>query len=113
VAANTLKGDHDIVHSADLANFDPEDTVVIDVRDAEDVLASGIIEGASHIPLNRLRRRIAKLDREKRYVLYCDVGLRSYIGHRIMMQNGFKTRNLSGGYKTYLYNKNEGKEDFS
>lgn len=132
VAANTLKGDHDIVHSADLADFDPEDTVVIDVRDAEDVLASGIIEGASHIPLNRLRRRIAKLDRDKRYVLYCDVGLRSYIGHRIMMQNGFKTRNLSGGYKTYLSeqasggraqeqgccgqhpgNKNQGKEDFS
>lgn len=101
-AANILKGDHDIIHSTDLAGLDPGSAAIIDVRDAEDILASGIIEGASNIPLNRLRRRIAKLDRDKRYVLYCDVGLRSYIGQRIMMQSGFKTRNLSGGYKTYL-----------
>jgi NADPH-dependent 2,4-dienoyl-CoA reductase/sulfur reductase-like enzyme/rhodanese-related sulfurtransferase len=102
VASNILKGDHDVIHSRDLTDLNPTETVIIDVRDAEDVIAGGMIEGASHIPLNRLRRKISKLDREKNYVLYCDVGIRSYIGHRILLQNGLKSRNLSGGYKTYL-----------
>jgi hypothetical protein len=30
------------------------------------------------------------------------VGLRGYIGHRILIQNGFKSKNLSGGFKTYM-----------
>jgi len=29
------------------------------------------------------------------------VGLRGYLAHRILLQNGFKSKNLSGGYRTY------------
>jgi rhodanese-related sulfurtransferase len=45
---------------------------------------------------------VEKLDRKKLYVTYCEVGTRSYAGHRILAQKGFRSKNLSGGYKTYL-----------
>jgi rhodanese-related sulfurtransferase len=55
-----------------------------------------------HIPLNELRQKLPKLDKEKNYIPFCAVGLRGYIGHRILVQNGIQSKNLSGGYKTYL-----------
>jgi rhodanese-related sulfurtransferase len=54
-----------------------------------------------NIPLNELRGRLNELDRSKRYIPYCAIGLRGYLGHRILVQNGFRSRNLSGGYKTW------------
>jgi peroxiredoxin family protein/TusA-related sulfurtransferase len=33
--------------------------------------------------------------------VFCQVGLRGYIACRIMTQNGFNCRNLTGGYKTF------------
>jgi rhodanese-related sulfurtransferase len=54
-----------------------------------------------NIPLNELRGRLHELDRSKVYIPYCAIGLRGYLGHRILVQNGFKSRNLSGGYKNY------------
>ena len=40
-------------------------------------------------------------DKTKTYVSFCSVGERAYVGYRILVQNGFKSRNLSGGYKTF------------
>ncbi|NIO10238.1 MAG: CoA-disulfide reductase, partial [Deltaproteobacteria bacterium] len=54
-----------------------------------------------HIPLNELRKKLPELDKTRKYIPYCAAGLRSYIGHRILVQNGFDSKNLSGGYKTY------------
>jgi len=34
--------------------------------------------------------------------VFCQVGLRGYLACRILSQNGYKCRNLTGGYKTYL-----------
>ncbi len=101
VASNTLRGDHDLIHSRDLGSPD-SGTVLIDLRDMEELGEGRLIEGALHIPLNRLRRRIPKLDRAKQYITYCEVGARSYAAHRILVQKGFRSKNLSGGYRTYL-----------
>jgi rhodanese-related sulfurtransferase len=49
-----------------------------------------------------LRKKLPDLDKEKSYILFCAVGYRAYIGHRILVQHGFQSRNLSGGYRTYL-----------
>ena len=54
------------------------------------------------VRLERLRQKLPELDRAKNYIPYCAVGLRSYVGHRILVQNGYKSKNLSGGFKTYL-----------
>jgi rhodanese-related sulfurtransferase len=65
----------------------------------------GLIDGAVHIPIDELRTRLDELDRDKQYILYCAVGMRSYLGYRILLQHGLKINNLSGGYMTYLASK--------
>ena len=102
VASNILKGDLDPILWNEMSNLVPEDTVFIDLRNKDELEASGSIKGAMHIPLHRLRQKLPELDREKNYIPYCAVGLRSYVGHRILVQNGYKSKNLSGGFKTYL-----------
>jgi rhodanese-related sulfurtransferase len=102
VAANMLKGDLTTINWDELARLDRQENVLIDLRNAEELHASGIIEGALHIPLNDLRDRLDELDKGKTYIPFCAAGLRGYIAHRILIQHGFKSRNLSGGYRTYL-----------
>ncbi len=107
VAANLLKGDLGVVNTFELKKLDPKETVLIDLRDQDEIEKNGGIQPARHIPLPELRARLGELDRSKDYVLYCAVGLRGYLGYRIMVQNGFKVRNLAGGFKTCLGAQNE------
>ncbi|UCG64447.1 MAG: FAD-dependent oxidoreductase [Deltaproteobacteria bacterium] len=102
VAANILKGDLEIINWNQIGDLDRDRDVLIDLRNTDELDTSGVIKGALHIPLNELRKSLPELDKEKNYVPFCAVGLRSYIGHRILVQNGFRSRGLSGGYKTYL-----------
>jgi len=102
VAANILKGDVENIYWNELGRFDENEITLIDLRNKDELDAAGMIEGAVHIPLNELREKIPELDKEKRIIAYCAVGQRAYLAHRILVQRGFRSRNLSGGYKTYL-----------
>lgn len=80
-----------------------EDIQLIDVREPEELRELGTIKGAIHIPLNSLRDNLDKLDKNKETVVFCAIGLRGYLGYRILKQRGFDNLlNLSGGYKMYL-----------
>jgi NADPH-dependent 2,4-dienoyl-CoA reductase/sulfur reductase-like enzyme/rhodanese-related sulfurtransferase len=107
VASNLLKGDVRNINWSEIKDLDPEKDILIDLRDKRELNESGYIPGSLHIPVNELRKKLPRLDRDKNYILYCAIGLRGYIGHRIMVQNGFKSRNLSGGYKTYMTARNK------
>ncbi|MGV2939793.1 CoA-disulfide reductase [Mesobacillus sp. LC4] len=72
---------------------------LIDVREPIE-RDMGMIEGSVNIPLGELRERLGEIPTKEVYV-YCQVGLRGYLASRILMQAGFKVRNLDGGYKTY------------
>ncbi|WP_226085895.1 CoA-disulfide reductase [Mesobacillus sp. S13] len=72
---------------------------LIDVREPIE-RDMGMIEGSVNIPLGELRDRLDELPTKEVYV-YCQVGLRGYLASRILIQAGFKVRNLDGGYKTY------------
>jgi len=98
VASNQLKGDVENVFWHDL---DTEENVLVDVRSSEEIEEDGAIEGSMHIPVDELRGRLKNLDRAKTYVLFCAIGLRGYIAYRILVQNGFKAKNFSGGYEIY------------
>jgi len=100
VANNIVKGDMQIVTWREIDNL-PEGHVLIDLREQKELDMAGFIKGALHIPLNSLRDRLSELDRDKTYVVYCAVGLRGYIAYRILVQHGYKAKNLSGGYTTY------------
>ncbi|PID67036.1 MAG: pyridine nucleotide-disulfide oxidoreductase, partial [Fusobacteriales bacterium] len=74
--------------------------VVLDVRTKREFDA-GAIEGAINIDVNNLRNELLKLDKSKQYVVYCGVGLRAYLAQRMMVNNGYKATNLSGGYSIW------------
>ena len=107
VAANILKGDMEIIHHHELGETGHEQDLLIDLRTRAELKKRGLIDGAVHIHIDELRARLNELDRDKQYVPYCAVGVRSYLGYRILLQHGFKAKNLSGGYVTYLTNKGD------
>jgi len=101
VAANILKGDMDIAHWSELDSLQNKGAMLIDLRTQFELNHVGKIENAIHIPIDELRNRLTELDKEKTYIPFCAVGFRGYLGHRILVQNGFKSKNLSGGFVTY------------
>jgi NADPH-dependent 2,4-dienoyl-CoA reductase/sulfur reductase-like enzyme/rhodanese-related sulfurtransferase len=100
VAGNILKGDMEFISSEDLETL-TEDYAVIDLRDGWEIEETGQVPGAVRIPLRELRSRLGELERDKTYILYCAVGMRGYLAHRILAQHGLKSKNLSGGYQTW------------
>jgi NADPH-dependent 2,4-dienoyl-CoA reductase/sulfur reductase-like enzyme/rhodanese-related sulfurtransferase len=113
VAANILKGDLENLYWHELDSLQGNDSILIDLRTKKELEKIGTIENAIHIPIDDLRRNLSELDKTKAYVLCCAVGQRAYIGHRIMVQNGFQPRNFSGGYVTYASVKNKIKKQAS
>ncbi len=100
VASNILKGDVEVVTWNELKAI-RNNYVFLDVRDKVELYTDGAVKGAINIPINDLRERLSELDKSANYIIYCATGVRSYIGYRILKQNGFKVRNLSGGFVTY------------
>ncbi len=83
-----------------------EEFLLLDMRTARELKKTGVIPGAIHMPIDDLRNRISELDSEKEMVLYCAVGLRSYIGNRLLAMKGFrKVRTLTGGIESWIYMK--------
>ncbi len=84
----------------DAPDKDP-DAVLLDVREEAELMAYEI-PGAVNIPLGQLRDRLDELDKSKTYITFCAVGVRSYNGARILMQNGFdKVQVYPGGVRFY------------
>mgnify|MGYP005837269213 FL=1 len=75
--------------------------LVIDVRTPGEH-AAGAPPGAINIPLGEIRGRLHELPRDREIWVHCGVGQRSYYAYRILTQHGFRVRNLSGGYKSWL-----------
>ena len=97
IAANSLRGDQPL---ADWKQLLPDAALLVDVRDPDE-FHEGHIAGAINLPLNELRERLGELPRNRELWLYCRVGQRGYYAARLLMQHGFKVKNLSGGYLTY------------
>jgi len=101
VAENILNGLMKVVHWQAAQQL-TDDDFLLDVRTKMET-DQGIIKGATTIPLDELRLRLDELPKDKRIMIYCAVGLRGYLGCRILMQHGFKqVVNLTGGYNTFI-----------
>jgi NADPH-dependent 2,4-dienoyl-CoA reductase/sulfur reductase-like enzyme/peroxiredoxin family protein/rhodanese-related sulfurtransferase/TusA-related sulfurtransferase len=100
-AGNILEGLTRVFLPGELAERDAAATLLVDVRSGLEH-AAGSIPSSINIPVDELRDRLAELDREKEIWVYCQVGLRGYTASRILQQLGYRVRNLSGGYKTWL-----------
>jgi len=74
---------------------------LLDVR-TPDEFAMGALPGAVNIPKNDVRTHLDEIPKDKKIVILCGVGLRSYLVERILKQNGFNDVSiLSGGLKVY------------
>lgn len=78
-----------------------QDLTILDVTEDMERMVFHI-PGSYHIPLGQLRQRISELPKDHLIVVYCAIGVRSYNGARILMQNGFSNvKVLEGGTSFY------------
>ena len=99
-AQNVLAGDVSLAQWNEVATLDPTKTLLLDVRRADE-RAKGFIPGAIHIPLDELRTRLGELPRDREIIVSCHTGQRSYFACRLLTQNGFHVRNLTGAWRTW------------
>jgi len=100
VASNSLKGETRLCHSADIDAVS-EQQILLDVRNPGELMKFGAVEGAINIPVDQLRQRLDELPRDKEILIICQVGLRGHVAYRMLVNHGFRAKNLTGGYKTY------------
>jgi NADPH-dependent 2,4-dienoyl-CoA reductase/sulfur reductase-like enzyme/rhodanese-related sulfurtransferase len=97
-AADVLRDDMPLSHwNSAKAGF------LLDVR-APIELAVENVAGAVNIPLGQLRARLDELPRDREIHVFCRSGQRSYYATRILLQNGFKVKNVSGGMLSLAHN---------
>lgn len=91
VAANVLRGDMPLAHWEDTKG-----AFLLDVRDPVELVVEKV-PAAVNIPLGQLRSRLGELPRHREILVICRSAQRAYNATRILLQNGFKVRNISGG----------------
>ncbi len=97
LAENVLNGDMPV---ADWLALDRTDAVLVDVREPDE-FAGGHMPNAINLPLSQMRDRYAELPTHREIWACCGVGQRAYFATRFLLQHGYRSRNLSGGYTTY------------
>ncbi|MCD2151776.1 rhodanese-like domain-containing protein, partial [Vibrio parahaemolyticus] len=102
VANNIIKGDATPIQFDEMDSLTDEQ-VLLDVRNPGELENVGFIKDAINIPVDQLRHRMDELPKDKEIVIYCQVGLRGNVAYRQLVNNGFKARNLIGGYRTYKF----------
>ena len=91
MAANVLRGDMPVSH------WDSLDGVfLLDVRMPGELVVESV-PGAVNIPLPQLRARLGELPRDREIHIICRSAQRAYYATRILLQNGFTAKNISGG----------------
>ncbi|MGM9986044.1 MAG: CoA-disulfide reductase [Bacillaceae bacterium] len=100
VATAIMDGMVEVVHWHEIDEIVKNGATLIDVRDEKE-RNNGFIPGSICIAVNDLREHLHELPKDETIYVSCQVGFRGYLAARILMDNGFKVKNLSGGYKTY------------
>lgn len=98
IAADILRGDLPLTHW-----HDAREGFILDVRDPLELMLEHF-DGAVNIPLNQLRSRLDELPRDREINVMCRSGQRAYYATRILMQNGFRVKNISGGMLSLTHN---------
>ena len=98
VAENMLNDDVRFVNYDQLDEYlSTENAVLIDVRTQKE-FENGAIPNAINMDVDTLRDNLDFFDKNKKYVIYCQIGLRGYLAQRILRNNNIYSVNLNGGY---------------
>ncbi len=98
VAADVLRNDMPLTHWDTARNG-----FLLDVREPME-LAVENVPGAVNIPMGQIRARLDELPRDKEINVICRSGGRAYYVTRILLQNGFKAKTISGGMISLAHN---------
>ncbi len=99
IGNNIVKGEVSSVNSI------TPNSIILDVRTKKENYF-GAIENSINIPIDEIRERISELEayKNKKIIIHCATGYRSYIVTKFLKNLGFENvSNLSGGY--YFYKK--------
>lgn len=107
IGANVVRGDTRVAQWEELESSAP---FVLDVRTPPE-FKKGHVQSAVNIPLNDLRSRMAELPKDREIWAYCLVGQRSYYAERLLSQNRFDIKSLTGGYKTHQLRKEGARQE--
>ena len=91
VAADVLRGDMPLSHWDSL-----DGAFLLDVRMPVELVVESV-PGALNIPMGQLRTRLGELPRDREIHVICRSAQRAYYATRILLQNGLKAKNISGG----------------
>ncbi len=91
VAADVLHGDMPLAHWEDA-----KDAFLLDVREPVELVVERV-PGAINIPMGQVRSRLGELPRDREILVICRSAQRAYYATRVLLQNGFKARAISGG----------------
>lgn len=98
VAENMLNDDVRFINYDQLNDYiSTENAVLIDVRTKIE-FDNGAIPNAINMDLDTLRENLDFFDKNTKYVIYCQIGLRGYLAQRILRNNNIYSVNLNGGY---------------
>ncbi|MHA1150302.1 MAG: FAD-dependent oxidoreductase [Promethearchaeota archaeon] len=100
VASNVLRGDHPIWQWDEIDKIRNNNSYFLDVR-TEDEFKVGTIDGAINISDLELRGKLKEIPKDKNIYVFCEVGFRGYLATRLLLQKGYKVKNLTGGYKLF------------
>jgi NADPH-dependent 2,4-dienoyl-CoA reductase/sulfur reductase-like enzyme/rhodanese-related sulfurtransferase len=91
VAVDVLRGDMPLSHWSSL-----DGAFMLDVREPVE-LAVESVPGAINIPMGQLRSRLQELPRDREIHVICRSAQRAYYATRVLLQNGYKAKCISGG----------------
>lgn len=96
VAGHITRGD---IATVAPETWKPEGELLLDVRDADELVEFGKLQNAVNIPLAELRDRLGELPRDRRIITYCQKGQRGYLAACALHGQGFENvANLRGGF---------------
>lgn len=97
-ATNVLENYSNVVHWDSVP--EQKDIFLLDCREAGE-FANGAYPGAVSIPLSEIRTRLSEVPKDKTVWVYCQSGVRAHTCLRMLLQNGYNAKNISGGYLSY------------
>lgn len=96
VAGHIARGD---IATVAPETWKPDGELLLDVRDADELVEFGKLPNSVNIPLRQLRDRLAELPCNRRIITYCQKGQRGYLAACALHGNGFENvANLRGGF---------------
>ena len=100
IAENKIKGLIETITWSEMQELASKGSYILDIREEPEYLLE-YLPGSVNIPLSVLRSRMHEIPKDQQIYVYCHSGQRGYTASRVLSQNGYKVKNLDGGFKSY------------